>query len=268
MSELLRREWDAFLLAVMFFTRVPVPARVGEQFGELDKAARYFPLVGLAIGAYAGGVTWCACWLWPVPVAVVFGIFASVWLTGAFHEDGLADMVDAFGGGSTRERTLEIMKDSRLGTFGTVALVLALGLKVGCLVAFFPGVAGVWALVAAHGWSRAVSISILRLLPYAREDEAGGKSKPLAQHLSTCSSLWVLVTGSAGLVGMVLWLRQPWLLVVVPLSWGLRQFLVWRFQVRLGGYTGDCLGAAQQLTELVCYMTFLAVLRRVGLPLV
>jgi adenosylcobinamide-GDP ribazoletransferase len=260
MSALLRREWDAFLMAVMFFTRVRVPARISARHHELDQAARYFPLVGLGIGAYAGAVTWAGCWLWPVPVAVILGLFASLWLTGAFHEDGLADMVDAFGGGYTRQRTLEIMKDSRLGTFGTVALLVALGLKVACLCALFPGVVGVWALLAAHGWSRAVSISILRQLPYARED-ADAKVKPLAKRLGLRSWLWGMGTGCAGLVGMALWLRQPWLLLAVPLTLLLRQFLVWRFRVRLGGFTGDCLGAAQQLAELICYLTFLAVLR-------
>ncbi|CAN5911673.1 adenosylcobinamide-GDP ribazoletransferase [soil metagenome] len=260
MRAFLHREWEAFLTGIMFFTRVRVPARIGHDAEMLNHAARHFPLVGLVVGTWGAFCTGVAGLLFPPPVAVLLGMFATLWMTGAFHEDGLADMVDAFGGGYTRASTLEIMKDSRLGTFGTVALFLVLGLKWSCLSSLTDPLLLLGGICAAHGWSRAVSISLVESLEYARDD-ADSKSKPLATKLGRSGLLWALLCGVAPLVILVCLSRLPALFLVVPLTLAVRQFLSWRFRVRLGGYTGDCLGATQQISEGICYLTFLAVWR-------
>lgn len=263
MSTGLRHEWDAFLTAVMFFTRIRVPQRIGQDPAMLNQAARHFPLVGLLVGLWGAGTTALAAMLFPQLVAVLIGMLATLWLTGAFHEDGLADMLDAFGGGYTRQRTLEIMKDSRLGTFGTVALFLALGMKWACLSSMTPSWLMLGGLVAAHTWSRAVAISLVETLEYARED-ADSKSKPLATQLGSKGLRWALVCGVFPLLGLAIYLGSFGVLFVIPLTLAARQYLAWRFQVRLGGYTGDCLGATQQIAELLCYLTFLAVSRTIS----
>jgi adenosylcobinamide-GDP ribazoletransferase len=258
MKNRLQHEWDALLTAVMFFTRIRVPARIGHEPEMLNHASRHFPLVGCLVGAMGALCTWAALELYPPTIAMLLGMLATLWMTGAFHEDGLADMLDAFGGGYTRARTLEIMKDSRLGTFGTVALCLALGLKWTCLISMRQPWMLFGGLCAAHAWSRAVAISVVESLDYARED-ADSKSKPLATRLGTGGLIWATSTGSAPLLLLAWQLRSPWLLLVLPVTLAARQFLIWRFRVRLGGYTGDCLGATQQIAEVLCYLVFIAV---------
>lgn len=260
MKKRLQQEWDAFLTAVMFFTRIRVPSRIGHSPEMLNHASRHFPLVGFLVGAVGALCTWSALQLYPLTIAALIGMLATLWMTGAFHEDGLADMLDAFGGGYTRARTLEIMKDSRLGTFGTVALCLALGLKWTCLVSMKQPWMLFGGLCAAHAWSRAVAISVVESLDYARED-ADSKSKPLATSLGKAGLTWAAITGMAPLLLLAYQLRSPFLLLAVPITLAARQFLIWRFRVRLGGYTGDCLGATQQIAEGLCYLVFIAVER-------
>ena len=120
-------------IALQFFTRVPVPARVGFEPAWLNASARHFPLVGLLVGAVAALALAVGSQALGTAIGVWLSIAATVWLTGAFHEDGLADTCDALGGAVSRERALEIMKDSRIGTYGAVGLLLVLGLKA-CLL--------------------------------------------------------------------------------------------------------------------------------------
>ncbi|RZT41296.1 adenosylcobinamide-GDP ribazoletransferase [Cupriavidus agavae] len=243
-----------FLTALGYFTRVPLPQRlagwVGFEPHYLNAAARYFALVGLLVGAVAALVTWGAWQLWTPSVAIVLGMAATLLLTGAFHEDGLADCVDAFGGGYRREDVLAIMHDSRVGAFGAIAIVVALLLKWQLLVAV--GEAGGLALllatlVAAHGASRAMAITFLATHEYVRPE---GKAKPVAQRLAGAGLLFALACG----VLPLLWL-SPWFAAaaIVALA-GLRTALGAYFVRRLGGYTGDCLGMAQQLAELTLYL--------------
>ena len=259
----LQHQWDAFLTGMMFFTRVRVPQRIGQDPTMLNHAARHFPLVGLLVGLWATICTGLAGLVFPPPIAILLGMLATLWMTGAFHEDGLADMLDAFGGGYTRARTLEIMKDSRLGTFGTVALFLALGMKWACLTSLSHPWLLLGGLVAAHAWSRAVAISLVETMEYASEDLTS-KSKPLATHLGKRGLCWALICGLAPLLGLAYWLKLPWLLAALPITFAAREFLAWRFRVRLGGYTGDCLGATQQIAEVLCYLTFVAVAKSTG----
>ena len=258
---MLVHECRLFWVAVQFLTRLPVPRWVGEGFQTdwLTGCVRHFPLVGMGVGVFSAGVLWLALWAWPAWVAGVLAVAASVWLTGAFHEDGLADTFDALGGYVPRDRALTIMKDSRIGTYGAVALVLGLGLRIG-LVASLASVqplAAVLALVAAHSMGRTAAVGMMVSLPYAGDAEHA-KAKPLAlavprSHavvaLTWCALVWAALVVVAGHMGVAALSASHWgwavggsLLVVLAVRRWLQQ--------RLGGYTGDALGATEQLVEM------------------
>jgi adenosylcobinamide-GDP ribazoletransferase len=216
----------------------------------------YFPLIGWLVGAVAAAVYWGAVHLWPPVVAVLLSTGASVLLTGAFHEDGLADVCDGFGGGWTRARILEIMKDSRVGTYGLVGLGLVLAIKVAALNSASTAAISVPVLLlVAHPLSRLTALTFIRTLPYARADLDDGKAKPVAQSMPNGRLAAAAVLGLAPLVALVLWRQQPALLwVLLPLL--ILQLVLGRwFRKWLGGYTGDCLGATQQLAEALIYLS-------------
>lgn len=243
-------------VALQFLTRVPVP--VGFDPLWLNQSARHFPLVGAFVGAMGALVLWAAAWLFPPAVAVGLSIMATVLLTGAFHEDGLADTCDALGGAVSRERALEIMKDSRIGTYGAVGLLLVLGLKAATLAALPVGWA-VAALLLAHTVSRTAAVALIRFLPYAG-DVSLAKAKPLAERISGGGFVvalgWSLVVGGAVIVWQAAW----WPMVAT--AWAVAVASAWVcgrwFMRRLGGITGDALGATQQFTELAVLLGWLA----------
>jgi adenosylcobinamide-GDP ribazoletransferase len=251
-------ELRLFLIALQFLTRLPVPARVGFDPQWLNESARHFPLVGACVGGVAAGVLWAAGGVFPAGVAVGLSMAATVLLTGAFHEDGLADTCDALGGAVSRERALEIMKDSRIGTYGAVGLLLVSGLKA-VTVAALPLWWAVPALVLAHTASRAAAVSLIRFMPYAGDvDQA--KAKPLARRISTAGLLvaWAWVALVCALI--VAWSPRTWSAVLLALGLAVVVTLacaLW-FHRRLGGITGDTLGATQQLTELLMLLGWLA----------
>jgi len=261
--ERLRHELRLFLVALQFLTRVPVPRWAGFQPAWLNASVRHFPLAGACIGLFAALVLALGEWLFTPLVAALLSTGATVWLTGAFHEDGLADTCDALGGAVDRERALEIMKDSRIGTYGAVGLVLALGLKAAVLAALPLGSA-VAALVLGHTCSRAAAVALIRWLPYAGNADRA-KAKPLARSISASGVAvafgWVVVVA----------LLLPADEVVVPnqilfgvIAAGAAAVLLARvFQRRLGGITGDTLGATQQLSELMLLLAWLALQRPV-----
>ena len=251
-----------FLLALQFFTRIPVTGRlalwVGYSPAMLLASAAYFPAVGLLVGALGALVFGGALALWPATVAAVLCIVATVLLTGAFHEDGLADVADGLGGTAQRERALEIMKDSRIGAFGAIALVLAVGLKAALLAALAAqGMAAACAaVVAAHALSRLMPLGIMRALPYVGGE--GGKAKPMAEAVSLpalgIALLWslpavALLAGSQGIGSGV---------AAVLAAVAITALMGWQFRRRLGGFTGDCLGATQQIAELAIYLALAA----------
>jgi len=249
------REAEYFFAALRFFTRLPVPAWVGHSAEQLNHAARYFPLVGVIVGAIGAAVTLAAAQLWPTGIAVLLGMAATLLATGAFHEDGLADAIDGFGGGWTREDALRIMKDSRIGSYGAIGIGLALLLKFEAL----RGLGGVspWltfcaAIVTGHSVSRLASTALIHALDYARDD-ANSKSKPLATRMGKGELALAALTGLAPCTLL------PWpqtalaLALVAVVTWLAARYFV----KRLGGYTGDCLGAAQQLAEIAFYLGLL-----------
>lgn len=246
------------LVATQFLTRLPVPELRDYQPQWLHQSSRHFPAVGLLIGLLCAGVFWLGCVLFGPLVAAVVSTAFGIKLTGAFHEDGLADTCDGLGGGLTRERTLTIMKDSRLGTFGTLGLVMAVLLKVS-LLASMPTALALIALVVGHCGSRLLCISLIALLPYGGELEHA-KAKPMAQQLTlvqgVIGALWL---GLALLIAGMMW---PTAMAAIPAwQWSLTLMLAVfatdhmrrLLRRRLNGYTGDGLGATQQLSELAIY---------------
>lgn len=241
----LRQEFDHFLGALRFFTRLPVPARIGHGSQGLEQAARYFPAVGLLVGTLAALVFVLAEQVWPRTLAVLAAIAATLYATGALHEDGWSDMVDGFGGGWEKSRILAIMKDSRIGSFGALALVVLLLARFCALIeldaALIPA-----ALVAGHTLSRYAATSLLYGLDYVRDE---GKSTPLSRRLGRGELLFGALTA-----GLPLLLLPPRAALLGSLFAGLATLWLARlFRRRIGGYTGDCLGATQQLAELAFY---------------
>lgn len=248
---MLRRELDSFFGALRFFTRIPVPAWVGHSAEGLNRSARYFPAVGILVGIISALVFVGVASLWPSTVAVVAAMAASAWVTGAFHEDGLCDAADGLGGGMTRERAMEIMKDSRAGSYGVLALALVTLGRFAVLSAL-PLVWVPAALIAGHTASRFASTTLIAALDYARDET--GKAKPLATRLGATGLGIAAAFTLASLlpIGMLAaWppIAVALVLVVLTTIWLARLFVR-----RLGGYTGDCLGATQQASELVFYL--------------
>ena len=267
-----------YLLSLQFFTRVPVTGRLADWVGfspaMLRASAAHLPGVGVLVGGVVALGTWLLLALLPASpfaplVAAVLGTVASVLMTGAFHEDGLADVADGLGGTLSRERALEIMKDSRVGAFGAIAVVLALLAKVSllALLGSLHGAVLCVALFTGHVASRFWPLLTIRLLPHVG-DVAGSKSKPLADQISI-GSLWVAGLWSFGALALVVIAQSAMFFIVPRLGWPalslwlgagvLASGLAWLgmlrwFVRRLQGFTGDCLGATQQVCELAFYL--------------
>ena len=271
-----------FLLAIQFFTRIPVTGRLADWVGfspaMLRASAAYFPAVGVVIGGLVVLLTAALMHYLPAVyaplAAAALGTAWSVWLTGAFHEDGLADVADGLGGSYDRERALIIMKDSRVGAFGAIAVVLALLSKV-ALLALLGAVGMVWmcfALMAGHVISRTWPLLVIRWLPHVGDD-AGSKSKPLADQISL-GSLVLALLWCAGALGLSAWVAASVLLGADVQTLVLEQvlpvlkvlacgslasalafmYMLRLFARRLQGFTGDCLGTTQQLCEIAFYL--------------
>jgi adenosylcobinamide-GDP ribazoletransferase len=252
-----------YLLALQFFTRVPVTGRVAAWAGYSPERMRastaHFPGVGLLVGLLAAGVAGTLLVVLPPSpftplVAAVFATVATVLFTGALHEDGLADVADGLGGSPERARALEIMKDSRSGAFGVLALVLAVAAKVALLAllgALDVGLACA-ALLLAHVLSRAWPLLLIRWLPYVG-DAVSARARPLAEAISPASLAtgWAWTAGVAAILG---WAWGPaFVLAPLVLSAAAFAWLALLFRRRLQGFTGDCLGATQQVCEIACY---------------
>lgn len=245
-SSVWQREWQAFWLAVGFLTRVPMLVRIDYTPALMSQSSVYFPLVGLFLGGIYAALFSLLTLLWPPLACLLLVLCFHLWLTGAFHEDGLADSVDALGGGYTIADRLRIMKDSRIGTYGSVALVLALGLKVALLMA----VEHIWlALLVSPCIARLAPLLLMRGLSYVTDPDTS-KSRPVAEHFST-----IRLIAAIAFVVLVCIALTPWApslplaaLVAVALV-----FVAWgrTLKTDLGGYTGDALGASVVFCELL-----------------
>lgn len=248
--KVLSQQLNLFLLALSFFSRLPVANFTQYSEDNLNRANRYFGLVGWLLGAMVALSILLLAPFLPLAVVIFLAMVFSLMLTGAFHEDGLADMADGFGGGFTAARKLEIMKDSRLGTYGTCALLAALEGKF-LLLLHIPQI--LIAVLVAYPLSRVVAAGFIFDMPYVSDSDQS-KSKPLATRQSVTDLSILLATGFVSLLLLPLYLAVAIVAVLVVF-----RFLFKRFLIRqIGGFTGDCLGAAQQLSELLIYLTMVA----------
>ncbi|TAD91090.1 MAG: adenosylcobinamide-GDP ribazoletransferase [Bacteroidetes bacterium] len=268
----MKNQWNIFRSAVMFLTRLPVGKNLPYSPGLLQQTPQYFPLVGIMVGFVVWVAFVLAHLLFNQGISIAISMVAGILCTGAFHEDGFADTCDAFGGGWSKTQILTIMKDSRLGTYGVVGIMGMLGMKFLLLQALLPNYElfpfsfacllpnanpSFWLLygpcfcllLASHAVSRLAAISIIQRYEYVSDTASGAKSKPLA---STPLQPWAF--GFAVGCALLPFLGLPYFYVLALLPVAFITILLARYFHRwIGGYTGDCLGATQQVAEVVFY---------------
>lgn len=256
----MKKELHIFFTALLFYTRIPCPKNINHHPDYLNKASRYFPLIGWIVGGISFVVFYLATFLFSNEIAVILSMIASILVTGAFHEDGFADVCDGFGGGWTKEKILLIMKDSAIGAYGAIGLVLLFLLKFEGLVQLLSSInsilIGLLLFVSGHALSRLAAVSIVFTHEYSRED-ATSKSKPIAQNFTWREVVGAFFFGLLPLFALSFFYAQM-LLVVIPVFL-FRYFLARYFQKWIDGYTGDCLGATQQVCEVVFYLSTIAI---------
>lgn len=245
----MKQQFNLFFLALGFFSRIPMPAWIDYSPENLNRASRYFTLVGWLLGGLVAMVFLAVDYLFSNSISLWLAMVFSLLLTGAFHEDGLADTADGFGGAFVREKKISIMKDSRIGTYGAVALVMAL---LGKYLLLIENTYIALSIFIAYPLSRAVAASLVFDMRYVADDD-GSKSKPLANNQSKTDLVILLVT-CLPIFFLLYW--QKALLVIATLII-VRYAAKFYFQKQIGGYTGDCLGAAQQMSELAIYAVLL-----------
>jgi adenosylcobinamide-GDP ribazoletransferase len=241
----MRRFVEDLLVAFQFLTRLPI-SRISYQPDSLSRSAKFFPVVGLAIGVCASLLqSILAPHLNRALVALLVLTF-FVLITGGLHEDGLADAADAFGGGWDRQQILTIMRDSRIGSFGALALVLSVLARL-LLLSDLPVNRFMAFVVSAHVLCRWTTLPLSYFLPSARESD--GQGARIAQKISTAS----LFVGTLLTLAIVLYLarRESWIPILVTLAITVSSGIYY-FR-RIGGVTGDCFGATNQLTEIAVY---------------
>ncbi|NLL27905.1 MAG: adenosylcobinamide-GDP ribazoletransferase [Bacteroidales bacterium] len=258
----MKRQIEFFFAALMFYTRIPCPKKIDCSKVDLNQALRYFPLVGIIVGAISFLIYWGAAFLFGNAIAVVASLMAGILTTGAFHEDGFADTFDGFGGGWTKEKILEIMKDSRIGTYGTVALILLFAFKILSLYILLLQLENEgWSMVFLffilyHSLARLTSGNIVFISQYARDDLTS-KVKPVEKYATRTE---IIISYLFGLTSLTIFaiinpivciVLLPLFLLVVK---GNRYFKKW-----IDGYTGDCLGCIEQLAEVIIMLTFVAI---------
>ena len=248
---LLKQQWQIFWHSLMFFTRIPVPKHIIFSDDKMRYATSYLPLVGILVGLFGALMFWLAHTYIDITIAAVLSTVATVLLTGAFHEDGFADLCDGFGGGYGKEKILLIMKDSNSGAYAVVGVALLLFLKVAALVKL--GALSIIALPAGHALSRLAPVVISYFYKYVRIDDRTSKSKSTAKKLGVGYMLIAVICAIVPLVmfpSYSYWLAIP---VTIATAFALGGW----FKRQIGGYAGDCLGASQQVAEVAIYLTWI-----------
>ncbi|GAA3584007.1 adenosylcobinamide-GDP ribazoletransferase [Snuella lapsa] len=248
----MKKELQIFLTAIMFFTRIPCPKWVNHDKTYLEKSARYFSLVGVIVGSLGALIFYLASFIFSTEVALILSMVTTIYITGAFHEDGLADVCDGLGGGWTKEKILLIMKDSRLGTYGAIGIVLILAIKFAALREvpsnYIPLV-----IIAGHSISRFIATTLIYTHPYVR-DTGDSKAKPAAKNITPQI---LMVSAIFGIAPLFLF-KSPIIFIALIPAYFSKIYLGIKFKKWLGGHTGDCAGAVQQLSEVVFYLSIIA----------
>ena len=257
---MIQRELQILQASFMFFTNIPFWSMDEHSEDAFQKASRYFPLVGWVVGIAGASVFLGGSVLLPRALAVLFSMAATMILTGALHEDGLADFCDGIGGGWSRDQILTIMKDSYIGVYGTIALILSLGCKLLCLLALPAPIIPV-ALISAHSLSRFSSISLMYTHEYARQGDASSKAQAVVERMSRKTLMFTMLTGSLPFA-LLSFVTASWLIfwTCILTMLCIRLLFGAYLSHKIQGYTGDCLGAAQQMSELAFYVALVAIL--------
>jgi len=240
---MIREELRYFMAAIQLLTRLPVPHAEGFTSEWMERGVKYFPLAGALVGAFCALILLAASHLWNGALPALLTVAAGIAITGGLHEDGFADFFDGMGG-ATRDARLAIMKDSRLGTYGVLALGAGIGMKVFALAAL-PLTIGAAALVAAHAGGRLATVGVIAKLPYAGGLSAA-KIKPLGYGITPADLVIAAAFGLLPILLLPVSFGLPAFLAAAVLS-GLASVAAWRL---FGGYTGDVLGAVEQIYEI------------------
>lgn len=258
----MKKEIRIFFTALMFYTRIPCPTYADHSDDYLNKATRYFPFIGWIVGALSFGAFYLVNLFLGLELAVIASLMVGVLTTGAFHEDGLADVFDGFGGGWTKERILEIMKDSRIGAYGVIALILLFAVKYTALnkisTLLLPENLIILFLIfiSYHALARLTAINISFISSYSRADESS-KSKPIAKSNTYKEVLGAYIGGLLPLMALC-YFNWLFLVVLIPLLIVVI-YANYYFNKWIDGYTGDCLGAAEQIAECVALLSFIVI---------
>ncbi|MCS3529565.1 adenosylcobinamide-GDP ribazoletransferase [Chryseobacterium sp. JUb7] len=250
--KILKNEWVYFMTAMMFFTRIPVPFKVPYSNEIMNKSQKYFSWVGLVVGLINAVVFYLSFKLFNLEIAIVLMMISNVLLTGAFHEDGFTDVCDSFGGGYGKEKIMTIMKDSRVGAYGAIGIILLFALKFFSLKDLGNAeiIKTLAIIVLAHTSSRFIAGTMIYTHQYVTDIDVS-KSKPLANKALDGESL--LISFIAVLVAFSL--IPDWRLIFAfMVSYIGKIYLGWYFKKHIGGYTGDCLGTVQQVSEVLFYL--------------
>ena len=259
----MKKEFIIFFTAVSFYTRIPTP-RSFQQYNQnyLNEAIKYFPLIGWVAGFVAGVILFACNIIFGLPIAIALSMISSVLLTGAFHEDGFADVCDGFGGGWTKEKILDIMTDSRLGTYGVTGLIAILSLKflsIHQLLSLPENTSGflltLLIFITAHSVSRFVAATLIFSNSYVRVTES--KAKPATQKSGKTNLSVAALFAFVPLVTLVILSGKLSLLFILVPLYVTKKYFSWYFTKWIGGYTGDCLGAVQQVSEVVIYLSLI-----------
>ncbi|MFA6924546.1 MAG: adenosylcobinamide-GDP ribazoletransferase [Bacteroidales bacterium] len=247
----LKNNLKYFLHAIIFYTRIPVGIKIDCTENLTNKSIKYLPLIGWIVGGFSAFVFYFSNLILPVSISIILSMTASILITGAFHEDGFADVCDGFGGGYTKERILEIMKDSRIGAFGVIGIVLILMFKF-FLLENINSISIPVALIAGNTISRLAAITVTFSNSYIGTAETS-KSKLSDERITVLNLLFALIIG---ILPILLFQKYLFFILIIPVfitKW----LMMLYFRKKIGGYTGDCLGAIQQVCEIVFYLSLI-----------
>ena len=250
------RWYDRIWAAFIFFTRLPF-WRLHEPPKEcFATVVEHWPLTGWLTGAIMAATLWLCAQVLPYYIAVLLAIVMRLLVTGALHEDGLADFFDGFGGGgNNRQRILDIMKDSHIGTYGVIGLILYLLLLFFCLSSMPPKMAAL-TILAADPYAKMLTSQLVTMMPYARREEEA-KAKVVYRKISVVGGISLAIQGLLPLVAFIFYTGVAWqtLIFIPALVMYFLYLLIWR---KIHGYTGDCCGAVCLLVELSVFLTLIA----------
>ncbi len=250
----MKKELSIFLTAILFFTRIPCPKNINHSPELQTKSNRYFPLVGIIIGLFGALVYYISEFLFNDSISILLSMASTIWITGAFHEDGFADVCDGFGGGWTKERILSIMKDSRIGAYGIIGLVILLAIKHQSLQELDLSTCFL-TMISGHAISRFAASILVYTQSYVQDiDKSKIKPSPMGMTLKD-----LIIGAFFAIIPLILFFNPFVFLTIIPVI--ITQYLLAKyFHKWIGGYTGDCAGATQQLTEVIFYLSLLIIL--------